>query len=79
MTRIGTPSVATAPRTAARPATPGPSVDPIRLLRQNAKLLSAVAASGLVFGVILFFLLNIFAPRFSGTIFFELPPVVSGT
>ncbi|MFZ9691289.1 MAG: GumC family protein [Phycisphaerales bacterium] len=79
MTRIGTTAVATAPRPASvRPATAGPSVDPLRLLRQNAKLLSAVAAIGLVFGVILFFILNIFVPRFSGTVYFELPPVVSG-
>lgn len=80
MTRIGTSPASTAPRPASpRPAMAGPSVDPIRLLRQNATLLAAVAGGGLVFGVILYFALNFLAPRFSGNVFFELPPVVSGT
>ncbi len=78
MTRIGTPATVPARTATPRPA-PAASVDPIRLLRQNLRLLILVGIGGAFFGVVLFFALNFIYPRFRETVYFELPPVVSGT
>jgi succinoglycan biosynthesis transport protein ExoP len=76
-----TPSAAV-PRSAAAPRAAAPSavqVDPLRLLRQHPRTLSVAAVVSVVAGGVLFVVLDFFVPRYSGTVFFELPAVVSGT
>lgn len=82
MTRIGSPPSSSAARPAGpgRSASPaGPTVDPIRLVRQNLLKLVAVGAAALVIGVVLHFALALFAPAYRGDVFFELPPTISGS
>lgn len=82
MTRLGSAPPSPSARAATptgRPASALPSVDPIRLLRQNWKLLAVVGGSSFVVGAVLFVSLLFIYPRFSGEVVFELPPVVSGT
>jgi len=80
MTRIGTPPSSSAHR----PSGPGrpapattPTIDPIRLVRQNIATLAIVGLASLVAGVALFLVLVVTVPSYRGSVFFELPPTVS--
>jgi capsular exopolysaccharide synthesis family protein len=77
------PPAAAMPRSAlaGRPQTAalGAQIDPIRLLRQNLRLLLLVAIGAGMLGAGLYLALNSLAPRYRASVFFELPPVVMGT
>ncbi len=76
-----TPSGTAAARSAAPRTGPAPAiqVDPLRVLRQNTRKLVVAAVASVLCGGVLFVALDFLVPRYSGSVFFELPAVVSGT
>lgn len=66
------------PRSSSAPAARGgaraPTMDPVRLLRQHAKLFSITFACGLVMGVVVHFASLFLYPIYSGQVLFELNP-----
>lgn len=83
MTRLNAPQAA-APASAPRSNAPqrgkpqGPTVDPIRILRQHAWLLVGAAGAGLVFGAVAHFVALWVYPLWGGTVMFEIRPEVTG-
>lgn len=83
MTRLSNPpagSPASAPRSTApqRGRPQGPTVDPIRILRQHAWLLAGAAGVGLVVGAAAHFAALWIYPLWGGTVMFEIRPEVTG-
>ena len=83
MTRLTNPPAGTpanAPRSTApqRGRQQGPTVDPIRILRQHAWLLAGAAGAGLVFGAAAHFAALWVYPLWGGTVMFEIRPEVTG-
>ena len=73
---------------AARPANAGgpprggrqqvPTIDPVRVLRQHAKLLGVAAVAGAVLGVVANYALLFVYPLWGGTVLFEIRPEITG-
>jgi succinoglycan biosynthesis transport protein ExoP len=73
MTRAATPSSTPRPAPSQqRPRSPGPMLDPIRVLRQNLAKISAALAIGSVAGVGLNYVFGIVYPLWSSKVLFEL-------
>jgi hypothetical protein len=71
-----TPARPAPPHAGPRPRRPAPTVtartiDPFRLLRRHLVLLAGTAGAGLFLGVVAFFLLDLFHPRYTGEVLFE--------
>src|SRR5437867_1953162 len=70
-----TPSRPAPPGSAPRARRPAPTsartIDPFRLLRRHVVLLAGTAVAGVFLGVVLYFILAIFFPRYRGEVFFE--------
>ncbi len=59
------------PRRPAPAATPR-TIDPFRLLRRHLVLLAGTGVAGVFLGVVIFILLNLFFPRYTGEVLFEI-------
>lgn len=70
------PAPAGGPPRAARPA--APTIDPVRVLRQNQWLLVGSAGAGLVLGTIAHFAFLFLYPLWGGSVLFEIRPEVTG-
>jgi Mrp family chromosome partitioning ATPase/uncharacterized protein involved in exopolysaccharide biosynthesis len=83
MTAASTSS-APAPNRPAAPAPPkggrpaAPTIDPVRILRQHAKLLVVAAVGGVVLGTVLNFVFLFAYPLWGGSVTFEIRPEVTG-
>lgn len=83
MTAASTSS-APAPNRPAAPAPPkggrpaAPTIDPVRILRQHAKLLVVAAVGGVVLGTALNFVFLFVYPLWGGSVTFEIRPEVTG-
>jgi capsular exopolysaccharide synthesis family protein len=64
------------PHAGPRPRRPAPAaartIDPFRLLRRHVLLLGATGVAGVFLGVVLYILLNMFSPRYTGEVLFEM-------
>lgn len=59
---------------AAAPALGGKVIDPLRIARQNLLPLGAATVIGVVLGVVFYVVLLLFAPKYSGSVVFEMSP-----
>ncbi len=57
---------------------PAPTVDPVRVLRQNLKLLVIAGFTGMVLGTIVNYVLLFLYPLWGGSVLFEIRPEVTG-
>ena len=67
-------------RNSPSPARPAPNViDPVRVIRQSIGVLFVTGLLGLIIGVGVFLLWNIYAPRYDGFVLFELNAELSSS
>jgi Mrp family chromosome partitioning ATPase/uncharacterized protein involved in exopolysaccharide biosynthesis len=83
MTAASTSSAPATNRPAAPPPPRGgrpaaPTIDPVRILRQHAKLLAVAAVGGVILGTVLNFVFLFVAPLWGGSVTFEIRPEVTG-